>query len=83
MSRDTRRELGVPIAVAVALPLAFARFSVLVAVLSLFPSALLLMTAAVSARSLGKRNRRRAPSKHQFIRLVTPTPTTETTKEAA
>lgn len=82
------RTVGIPLSVAVALPLGFAQFSPLGAVLSLLVSVLLVMTAVVTTADL-LANKRRAPSPHRFVHLDinTPTPTTRTpitqTREAA
>jgi len=49
MSPDARRSVAIPIGMAVGLPLAFARFSLLGAALSLIPAFFLLLVAALTA----------------------------------
>jgi hypothetical protein len=82
MSPDARRAVGVPVAVAVALPLAFARFSLLAAGLSLFVSALLLLTSAVLLRDLVANKRHTARRRRVTHLHITPT-TSSARREAA
>jgi hypothetical protein len=77
--------MGVPVAVAVGLPLALARFSLLAAGLSLFVSALLLLTAAVTAVDLHANTlrRRTAVRPVHHLRPDTTAPTAHEMRDAA